>query len=294
MQTGRKQEMEDKVLSSLTGCVKGLSGIDLVIKDRPDRKTDSRPPIENGCDAILSGLDRDIAVQIAEVPIVKQAYSESAKIKKLRQCLEPLLSAEYPDQGVDVDIHYDSLRELFDPEALAQEILSFVQIAGVNSMADRERYKRSTLSTGERIDVRRFVSSFPCPLVRCVLSESDGFRGSFRYVIEKKCRQFSLYEKDYLLCVVLWSEDFMHLNEELVIDAFRACEVDIGRVDSIWFVHQLSTPLVYPLYSQNVDSRNDAAYLQCYQWWPAPDESRPFKDIPHQFGSKPVAALSDS
>ena len=128
MRVARKYEMEDQVLSSLIGCVKDLSGIDLVIKDHPDRKTVSRNAVENGCDAILSGLHHDIAVQISEVPIARLAYSESAKLTKLKQCLEAWLSAEYPSQVVDVVVHFGSLRKSFNPEKLAQEILaSFVR-----------------------------------------------------------------------------------------------------------------------------------------------------------------------
>jgi hypothetical protein len=294
MRVARKYEMEDKVLSSLIGCVKGLSGIDLIVKDHPDRETDSRKVIENGCDAILSGLDYDIAVQIAEVPITRSAYSQSARIENLKQHLEPLLSAQYPDQGVDVVIHSDSLRKSFNPKELAQEILSVVRTTDANSGSDRYRFKRFTLGSGEEIDVCRFASLYPCSWLRCELNDSDGLRDSFRYVIEKKCRQFNLYKKSHLLCVVLWSEDFMNLNEEIVIDAFKACEIDIGHIDSIWFVHQRSVPLVYPIFSQSFDSRNNATYLQRYQWWPALGERRPFKDIPHQFGCAPAATLSDS
>ena len=242
----------------------------------------------------MSGLHHDIAVQISEVPIARLAYSESAKLTKLKQCLETWLSAEYPSQVVDVVVHSGSLRKSFNPEKLAQEFFSIVRAVDINSGDDRYRYRQFSLSNGEIIDVRRFVSLYPCSQVHCGLSDGDGFRGSFKYAIENKCCQFNLYQKSHLLCVVLWSKDFMNLNEEIVIDAFRACETSIDHIDSIWFVHQTSLPLVYPIFSQSLDSRNNAAYLQCYQWWPALGKSRTFKDIPHQFGCKPAASLSDA
>jgi hypothetical protein len=291
MEPARKNLMEDKVLWNLIHCAKDLSGIDLKIKDHPDRANDSRNAISKGADAILSGLDHDVAVQIGEVPITQSAYSESARIKKLTELLEPLLAEDYPDQAVDVWIRSASLRRRFNPETMAQEIVHVVREAGVSS---RQGLLRDfTLASGEEISVRRYFSSAPCPWVRCELVDSGGFLSAFERVLESKCCQFDLYKKDCLLCVVLWSGDFMHLNQEAVIQAFKACSLDLGHVDSIWFAHQSSVPLVYPIYSQDLDSRIDSNYLECYQWWPALGEKRPFESIPHQFGCRPIAQPSD-
>ena len=291
MESARKNLMEDKVLGSLIDSAKDLSGIDLKIKDHPDRPNDSRKAISKGADAILSGLDHDVAVQIGEVPITQSAYSESARIKKLTELLEPLLAEEYPDQAVDVWVRSASLRRRFDPAKMAEEIVYFVREAGVSSR--QGIFRDFTLGSGEEINVRRYVSSAPGPWVRCELVDNGGFLGAFERVLESKCCQFDLYEKECLLCVVLWSEDFMHLNEDAVIQAFKACSLNLGHIDSIWFAHQNSVPLIYPIYSQDLDSRMDSTYLEYYQWWPAFGEKRPFESIPHQFGCRPVAQSSD-
>lgn len=285
----RKDEKENSVLSNLIRCANALYNLNLDATDRPDRKTSERVAVENGCDAILSGLSYPLAVQIAEVPLTIDAYTENARLDLLRAGLNPLLLQEFPFDAVDVDIKSESLPPTFDPFLLCDEIMavlrSMPRMAGIH----RLRKKDFSLPSGTKISANRHASDYPCPAVRCFLSDKSDFNSSFERNIRNKCGQFRRYEKSHILCVVLWSEEFMYLNTEKIIDAFRSADVDLNHIDSVWFIENFRIPLAYPLFSRNMDCRNDSSYLQDYLSWPPLDGDQPIPKLAHTFGDSPVA-----
>lgn len=297
MPSQRKHEMEDSVSEYLVRSANSLCGLDLKVSDRPDRRVGSHAPIEGGCDAIISGLGIDVAVEVAEVPIAPGVYSEVAKIEELKVFLEPLLVNACPAQQVDVVIESATLEQAFHwryparTKRISEELIGAILGMPLASGLSRYRYVSLTLSDGMRVHVNRKSSDFPFASVAICPSVSSGFDASFSEVLRKKSRQFGLYRDSYLRCIALWSRDFMHLDQSTVVSAFANCVVDLSEVDSVWFVHATSVPHVYPLFGGGVDCRNDKAYLHSYLWWPdgVIGERRPFGFIPHRFGNRPAA-----
>jgi hypothetical protein len=299
MANDRKEKMEDRVLDCLTESTRSLCGVDLRVSDHPDRRVGLRPPIQGGCDAIISGLSFDIAVQIAEVPIAPGAYAQNARIQALRAAVVPLLQQACPGQQVDVVIDAGTVGTAFHwtnptrTNQVAQSIVDRVLQVPLASGSSRYEDVPFSLDDGVRGVVNRKASESPYAAVSCGLAGEQGFDASFKEVLEKKCRQFDLYRGTHLLCAALWSTDFMHLNNEAVVSAFAACGVDHSEIDSIWFVGGLTVPEVYPLLAYDLDCRNDARYIEeLYFWRPKLEaqESLPFNGIPQRFGQRPIAA----
>jgi hypothetical protein len=299
MANDRTEKMENRVLDCLIESTKSLCGVDLHVSDYPDRRIGSRPPTQKGCDAIISGLNFDIAVQIAEIPIAPGAYTQNANIQELRAVVVPLLQQACPGQQVDVVIDAGTIGAAFHrtsparTEQVAQSIVDHILEAPLGSGLSRNEYASFSLDDGLRGFVNRKASESPYVAVSCGLASEQGFDASFKEVFEKKCLQFDLYRGTDLLCVALWSTDFMHLNHAAVVSAFSSCGVDHSQIDSIWFVGGMTVPEVYPLWAHDLDCRNDAGYIEeFYFWWPECEaqEPRPFNRIPQRFGQRPIAA----
>ncbi len=299
MRNDRKEKMEDRVIDCLIKSTRSLCGVDLNASERPDRPIGSRPPTQGGCDAIISGLDYKVAVQIAEVPIAPGAYAQNAKIQELRAVVVPLLEEACPGQQVVVVIDAGTIGAAFhwsNPERtsqVAQNIVEHVMRVPLASGFSSYEKVPFSLDDGMRGTVNRKPSESPFVDVFCELTDKPGFDASFKEVLEKKCRQFDLYRGTHLLCVALWSTDVRHLNHKTVVSAFASCGVDHSEIDSIWFVGGRKVLEVYPLRAYDLDCRNDARYIEeLYFCWPeeAVQEPRPFKRIPQRFGQRPIAA----
>jgi hypothetical protein len=299
MANDRKEKMEDRVLNCLTESTRSLCGVELHVSDYPDRRVGSRPPIQGGCDGIISGLNFEVAVQIAEVPIAPGAYTQDARVDELRAVVVPLLQQACPEQQVDVVIDAGTIGAAFHQrnpartKQVAQSIVEHILRTPLASGLSRYKYASFSLDGGLRGVVNRKFSASPYAAVSCGLTGGQGFDASFKEVLQKKCLQFDLYRETHLLCVALWSADFMHLNHASVVSAFASCGVDHSQIDSIWFVGGRNVPEVYPLRAYDLDCRNDARYIEeLYIWWPELERqgARPFNSIPQRFGQRPIAA----